>query len=393
MDKLRVRVYNVRFGDAILVSVPDRSPAGETTIRHILIDVGNSSSGAGGNPECFARVVENILSELQGKGLDLYIMTHEHMDHVKGLLYVDNHVYQGALKNKLAVSHAWLTASSNPGYYDSHPKAREKAMARLEMYDTLASYLAADETSPSPSMQTLLGINDPRATSAYVDYLRSLAAPDCVHYIYRGIDLEGTHDFQEACFEIWAPEEDTFEYYGRFQPLALKPLGDTAEAETSKTRIPDPTPPSGVDGGAFFDLVNSRKRGVSDNLLEIDKAENNTSIVFCLQWRGWTLLFPGDAELRSWKIMAREKVLKPVDFLKVGHHGSQNATPELELFDMVLPTERSQTRQAVVSTYNFDHYSGVPDPATLDAIACRCEKLWNTMNLEDGDYYDIEFEG
>jgi glyoxylase-like metal-dependent hydrolase (beta-lactamase superfamily II) len=120
MDNLRVRVYNVRFGDAILISIPDRSPIGKTTLRHILIDVGNSASGAGGEPDCFVPVVENILGELDGKGLDLYIMTHEHFDHVKGLLYANNHAYAGALRGRLGVQHAWLTASSAPDYYDQH---------------------------------------------------------------------------------------------------------------------------------------------------------------------------------------------------------------------------------------------------------------------------------
>ena len=31
MDTLRVRAYNVRFGDAILATVPDRDPATGTT--------------------------------------------------------------------------------------------------------------------------------------------------------------------------------------------------------------------------------------------------------------------------------------------------------------------------------------------------------------------------
>lgn len=42
-DELLVRIYNVRFGDAILVIVPDRDPqTGKTTRRRILIDVGNA---------------------------------------------------------------------------------------------------------------------------------------------------------------------------------------------------------------------------------------------------------------------------------------------------------------------------------------------------------------
>ena len=48
MDALRVRVYNVLFGDAILISVPDAPPGGSPVLRHILIDVGNYAVNTGG---------------------------------------------------------------------------------------------------------------------------------------------------------------------------------------------------------------------------------------------------------------------------------------------------------------------------------------------------------
>ena len=89
---LRVRVYNVRFGDAILVTVPDRDPkTKKTTTRRILIDVGNApkvaGTGEGGDDAVFEPVLADILGELDGQPLDLYVMTHEHLDHVQGLFY------------------------------------------------------------------------------------------------------------------------------------------------------------------------------------------------------------------------------------------------------------------------------------------------------------------
>ena len=44
--------------------------------------------------------------------------------------------------------------------------------------------------------------------------------------------------------------------------------------------------------------------GLGDSMLFIDRAANNTSVVFAVEWRGWQLLFPGDAELASWATMA-----------------------------------------------------------------------------------------
>ena len=86
-DTLVVRVYNVRFGDAILVTVPDRDPtSGQVTTRRILIDVGNASlrERDGGNDEVF-EASSRTSSTARAAPLDLYVMTHEHLDHVQGL--------------------------------------------------------------------------------------------------------------------------------------------------------------------------------------------------------------------------------------------------------------------------------------------------------------------
>jgi len=401
MDTLRVRVYNVRFGDGILISVPDRGLGGTTTLRHILIDVGNSWNKAGGTNDVYKPVLENILTELDGKGLDLYVMTHEHMDHVEGLLYADLNVYDGKLKEKLGVKHSWLTASSAPDYYDTHPKARELHLQMEQTYQTIASYLMASPEVLPKGMQTLLDINNLAGTDECVKFLRKLTPEECTHYIHRGMDLTGLHDFQETKFEIWAPEEDTSVYYAHPLPMALNflPAAPAQGAtESPKAEIITPVPPSGVDASAFYQLVEQRKNGAIDNLMAIDKAENNTSVVFTLEWRGWRLLFAADAELRSWQIMQglEERVLKPVDFLKVGHHGSNNATPQPEILDKILPVPYHRERTAALSTFIGDskhpQYHGVPDPNTLDRIKTRCT-LKDTRDVDFGKYIDIQFQG
>ena len=393
METLRVRVYNVRFGDGILISVPDKGPDGQTVTRHILIDVGNAASGEGGLDDVFNPVVKNILEVVGDQGVDLYIMTHEHMDHVQGLLYANKKFFPpGDLSQKLKVKHAWLTASSAPDYYEKFPKAKEQKLRALQAYDeleTLKTNLAAAKEPLPAAVLNIMEINNPKFTDDCVDYLRKLTQN--TWYIYRGCDLQGKHDFHEASFEIWAPEQDTADYYGTFKPVTL---GFAAAAPGAEKPAPiTPIPPPGVDAQAFYDLVEERKKGGGDNLLAIDAAANNSSIVFCLEWRGWRLLFTADAQTRSWKTMNREKVLKPVDFLKVGHHGSHNATPDEEIMKKILPTQSAAERQrfAAVSTYD-NTYSGVPEQETLARIKAVC-LLEDTRKLKDGEYLDFEFKG
>ena len=133
-----------------------------------------------------------------------------------------------------------------------------------------------------------------------------------------------------------------------------------------------PLPPPGVDAGAFYNLVDIRRRGYGGNLLNIDRANNNTSLVFALEWRGWRLLFPGDAEHRSWKTMAREKVLKPVHFLKVSHHGSFNGTPDVELLDQIPPNPTSPARARAPSCPPIRTPITSADAETLALLGERC---------------------
>ena len=386
MSALTVRAYNVLFGDAILVSVPDRAPGrGRETIRHILIDVGNVLHGDGGRDDVFVPVVRDIRRRLRGRPVDLYVMTHEHLDHVQGLPFASNQV-------TLDVEFAWLTGSSRPGYYDDHPEARRKLGLLMEAYERIERHLAADSGAASPRMLTMMTNNDRRNTKKCVEYLAAMARRkaryvDCRTRLRRGVH----HPFQEARLRVLAPERDTASYYSRLQPIPGVGARDGA-AEASRLRRPEP--PAGVDPRAFDRLLESWASGVSSNILEIDRAANNTSIVFSLEWRGWRLLFPGDAEQKSWKLMQRAGVLKPCHFLKVSHHGSHNATPPEPILDSIFPQPSSDRRRrvALVSTCG-DTYQGVPHEPTLGRLERRCDRILSTADVAPGKSLTVTFSG
>jgi len=404
MDALRVRVYNVRFGDAILISVPDASPGGSPVLRHIMIDVGNSLGTEGGLDVVFEMVMQDVLKELDGHPLDLYVMTHEHMDHVQGLLYFQKKVLKNKpVKDLLDVQYAWLTRSAHPNYYtpnteEYHEKAKKRKDTVETFLDEAERYFRAAPGEESDWIRGLMAINNPRATADCVDLIRGLA-PDNTHYVYHGLDVAGRHPFRETTFEIWAPEEDTSAYYGPFQPVAFGASpGATSRAKPTVTPV---EPPRGVDAEAFYNLVDRRRWGYGDNLLAIDSAVNNTSIVFCLNWRGWRLLFPGDAEERSWKEMDKRGLLKPVHFFKISHHGSITGMLPEGLVDKVLKDDGTR-RYAALSAYpdlkKLDRgeqkwtYEKVPRQEVLKELKSRAD-LRQTIEVPDGGYIDYAFEG
>jgi beta-lactamase superfamily II metal-dependent hydrolase len=398
---LEVYAFNVRFGDAILVRVPDKDRNGtKTTLRHILIDVGNAPSVArdpesppepgqtGGNDAVLTPAVDAILGVLNGAPLDLYVMTHEHMDHVQGLPYAEKNGPAGrSLRAILKPRHVWMTASAEgTAYYDRHPQAKKELDRARAAYAAIADHLASAVAEEKVGLGPILANNNPASTGSCVEWLRALApdgaTPAYLHREVSKADLATLHPFEEAIFEIWAPEEDTSAYYGKITPMAL---GDGASA-AQPAAAPEPrvVPPPGVDTEAFLRLVDLRRRGIQENLLTIDKAANNSSIVFCLEWRGWRLLFAGDAEQKSWQMMKAKGVLKPVHFLKVSHHGSVNGTPDPEILDLVLPPVRpdKKKRTAIVSTW--DHtYGGIPHAPTDDLIKSRCNTFLSTLAQRD----------
>jgi beta-lactamase superfamily II metal-dependent hydrolase len=380
---LRVRVYNVRFGDAILVSVPETAGS-RTAVRHILIDVGNVLRGEGGEDAVFAPVLEDVRSVLAGRPLDLYVMTHEHLDHVQGLLYAS-----ARLGIALEVRYAWITASAAADYYDNHPDAKRHRLEAANAYHAASRYMRAASPAEAELLWPLMVNNNPQRTAECVAYLRGLA--DTTTYVYRGCDLRRTHPFREATLAIWAPEEDTSVYYGAFHPVAIG-VRTPRQAEGEAT-LTVPRPPPGVDSGAFYQLVDARRRGYFDNLLAIDRAANNSSVVFSLDWRGYTLLFPGDAEHRSWREMDKRGMLRPVHFLKVAHHGSWNGTPKGDVLDKVMPPRAPdrRTRYAAVSTCEGT-YNNVPDREMLGELAERCE-VRSVEDTPQAPYVDFTFAG
>lgn len=368
MKALTVVAYNVLFGDAILICIPDRNGR-ETEMRHVLIDVGNVLGAPESNAGVFRSIIADINRRLDGKPIDLYVMTHEHMDHVQGLLCAHRDRQQLP-----EIDYAWLTASARENYYEQFPQAKELRRLHLDAYNRIQRIALHQGIVGLAPVKAFLDNNSPRRTGHCVAFLRDIARKK-TSYVHRGFEpvVGENHPFHEATFSIWAPEHDTSSYYGRMRPVTPAEPGEKLKA------------PDGVDQKGFDKLLEFSRTGLGDEMLAIDRAANNTSVVFLIEWRGWRLLFTGDAEVRSWRTMERKGQLGPVHFVKVGHHGSHNGTPDEGVLQQILPIPRgdSRRRTALVSTCGGT-YNGVPDEDTLARLACRVDALVSTC----GGTYD-----
>jgi hypothetical protein len=92
----------------------------------------------------------------------------------------------------------------------------------------------------------------------------------------------------------------------------------------------------------FRDRLQSlTEKGLLEIVRSLDAQMNNTSLIVLFEVNGKKMLFPGDAQLENWSYALREAkdsarvraLLADVDFYKVGHHGSLNATPKKMLWE------------------------------------------------------------
>jgi hypothetical protein len=175
------------------------------------------------------------------------------------------------------------------------------------------------------------------------------------------------------------------------------------------------TPPKNISV-QDFEMLCSRIHANALAAAEIaGHAVNNLSVVLLLEWRGRRLLFPGDAEWKgsykgrvkagssngSWNVMWKERhefLAQPLDFLKVGHHGSENATPWTakksrkgeahpinHILDALLPLPEAgqpPTARAVVSTERTSRWPSIPDPDLMEEIGKRVANA-QTAYVED----------
>jgi hypothetical protein len=144
-------------------------------------------------------------------------------------------------------------------------------------------------------------------------------------------------------------------------------------------------------------FIRQLRQAKGEQLLRIvramDDALNNTSVILLIQAGRRKFLFPGDAQWENWEYALRKNssLLRDVDFYKVGHHGSLNATPKSlwSLFRKRGTRSRRARLTTLVSTrtdskhgHREDH-TEVPRETLLEELR-RMSAFRSTQELEAG---------
>jgi hypothetical protein len=340
----RLRMYNVGFGDCFLLSF---TYAGGKK-RHMLVDFGSMSPAKGKKVLSALEIAEDIAAECEGK-LHAVVATHRHRDHISGFATNAKGTASGDVIRRLRPSivvQPWTEAPDAPknakaprlgpsetnltlGLSAAHAVAGSLMRATAGGTTRLAKQIHIIGDDNLKNMSAIQNL----ATMATNEYLAAGMRPRALSRAFPGVEFTvlGPATPEEYPDIAKQRAKDAQEYWH---------LQATAQLKTEKARaLPfavarGETPPR-------LRWIMRQMDGARDQQLlgivrALDAAMNNTSLILLLKVGTTRLLFPGDAQGESWAYVLKaskdaaehRKELSQVDFYKVGHHGSLNATPK-----------------------------------------------------------------
>jgi len=349
-EAIRVRMYRVGFGDCFLVTLPTASGP-----RHILVDCGVHARG---NINTLADVVDNIAAET-GRTLAVVVLTHAHQDHLAGFGAFDTRF------RTFRVGEVWLPWTENP----QDPAAVAVQRKTAALVGQLQQHFAALAASPMTPAQAAAqdAVANLTGNERGLQLLRSgFGSGALVRYLKGGIDLHEPGSIPGLMVQVLGPPSDqaflaqmdppASQRYLRLGPDSSEPVEANVVRPFADKWNVDP------DEKALgrLKLDPDERQSLRDRLaaaspeslaFAIDQARNNSSIVALFAYRGKHLLFTGDAQYGNWRSWLQRPdaaaILGSVNFLKVGHHGSENATPRDALEQMDSPFAAMVSTQSV----------------------------------------------
>lgn len=365
-------MYRVGFGDFFLLTVPSAKGP-----QHILVDCGVTRGKSGKGDIATIKPAVRHMARETGSKLALIVVTHRHQDHIIGFSRC------AAEFEKFEVEAIWM-----PFWETEYAPKVSKFQADLESiaFGLRAAALAGDRDAHTDE---ILGIVE-NATgmslaegpgggtnAKSLDLLKNNLGVKPEYYfkgqtpklppglVKAGVSAEilGPPPADDIAFlKLDDLKKGVGQYLGaaggaaggskRLMPFGPEYLGEAADYPPSAFREWAPRLP-GVLPDFSKRYPNALERAVRAATPEalflaakkLDGMLNNQSLVVLFTWKGKKLLFAGDAQAGNWeywlydldkplKDPSAEKLAKEgkallgsLDFYKVGHHGSTNATP------------------------------------------------------------------
>lgn len=363
-----VRMYNVGFGDAFLVSVGEGSQ-----VWRMLVDCGVHSQGR--SEHHIDDVVADIVAVAADRGgsprLDVVVGTHRHRDHVLG--------FEDDRWQTVEVGEVWLPWVEDPDnkeavlLRESHDAAAKALHLSLAAMDEPTAALALNSLTNERAMWTLrhgfAGNPARRYVAADLNTARELPGLPGASVRFLGPPRD------EAALKAMEPPKSQ-----RWFSMST----GTPEPEVEGSPFP---PEFVLDTEVYTRRFTHLK--IPDKLLKrleldeddafaaatwLDRSINNTSVFFLLQLGDARLLFPGDAQWGAWQPLldapAIRALLAGVSLYKVSHHGSHNGTPTSLARELL-----SHQVTSMLSVRPIERWKSVPKEALVTELGGHTRHL------------------
>jgi beta-lactamase superfamily II metal-dependent hydrolase len=362
---VEVRMYNVGFGDAFRITVR----RGDETWR-MLVDCGVHSHGAA-RPlaESVKQIIDDLAEDCGGTPhLDVVVGTHHHRDHIYG--FADDRWAA------VDVDEVWVPFVEDEADADAKGlrEAQTRTAQKLAMLiDDRVQKLATNQREAKHTLALAMAMaGNSRGNTKATERLlgrngMTFATPKHAVRFLPDKDLSKNTIQSSRCgvvADILGPPRDPGMLKKMNPPknagwltLSLDDVVDAAEPDDV-----DPSKPAAAerpkgdkdiwplfnrtfvitDHAQVPDHLQKAKTRLKLNTLSndmgllaaasvLEQSVNNTSLFFVLEIGGLRLLFPGDAQYGAWESIRNDPksldLISNVDFYKMGHHGSHNATP------------------------------------------------------------------
>jgi hypothetical protein len=368
--RVSVLAFQVGFGDCFLLRF--HYAAGRD--RHLLIDFGSYPKAGWLKGDGMRRIADRIKAECGGK-LDGVVATHRHADHINGFTTEEDDpgsviascqpdvVVQPWTEDPDARTNAKKpTASFMSGFGGGDADDRRMAFARgvrfVDSLDALRGLLpvleqevAAFRSGGDTDMAAQLAFYGQNGLSnlSAVENLMQMGRRGDARYVFHGSDSGLEAVLPDVKVTVLGPptleQSDTIRRYATSaaDQYWLTLTRTALRLEEGRAPLFPRADAVSHDGAPAYArwliarLRTLRGRQLFEMVRTLDGVLNNTSVVLLFEVGGRKLLFPGDAQLENWSyaldqpgVSAR---LQDVDFYKVGHHGSLNATPKTTVWE------------------------------------------------------------
>jgi beta-lactamase superfamily II metal-dependent hydrolase len=337
-QEIRIRMYRVGFGDCFMLSIPsDGGTENGSQSRHILIDCGVHSRGNIGTME---KVIDNI-AQVTDRNLDVVIATHAHADHIWAFGKF------GEVFSKFKVGQVWL-----PWTWDEKNEAAVKLQRkRAAFVNKLNQHFEALGANADPA--ALNAVMNLAGNEHAIELLKSGFGNSNakVRYLKAGVTLDSEDiSIPGLSVRVLGPPESTDLLAQEDPPkgkgyLRVTPSGELEYVFSSIEPFEDRWKASPASTGLHLQQKEEELlRGISSSSINdvafaLDNARNNESLVTLFVFHNKYLLFTGDAQYGNWRGWIDDEksssdILAKINFFKIGHHGSHNATPKAALEKM-----------------------------------------------------------